>query len=1075
MAKFFINRPIVAMVIAIVMTILGLVAMIQLPIAQFPNIAPPEIMMQATYVGADAVTLEQSVATPIEQQVSGVDNMLYMYSVNANNGQMTLRVNFDLNTKPNDDQILTQMRYLQAESQLPQEVRNFGVSIKKSTTSPLALFSLSSPKGTYDDLWLNNYAYININDPMSRVPGIGQVSIFGAGQYAMRFWVRPDRLAKLGITVPEILDAIKKQNTVNPAGQIGAEPVPAGQGFTYTVRAQGRLVNSEEFEQIVVRANSDGSIVRLKDVARIELGAQNYGMKSRLNGKPAAIVAIYQLPGSNAIDTMDRAKKLMEEMKGRFPADLEYTVSLDTTLSVREGINEIVHTLGEALVLVILVVFIFLQGWRATLIPLLAVPVSLVGTFMLFPMLGFSINTLSLLGLVLAIGLVVDDAIVVVEAVEHHIEHGMSPKDATFKAMEEVSGPVIAIALILAAVFVPTAFIPGITGRLYQQFAITIALSVVISAFNALTLSPALSSLLLRPKKPARGPLGLFFGWFNRWFDRATNGYVGTCSHLIRKAGRSMVLLVLFAVAAGFFGARLPNGFLPLEDQGYLYLNVQLPAASSLQRTDEVSKRIEEILSRTPGVQYASTIVGFSLLSSVNTTYNAFFFVTLAPWDERKQPNEKILAIFKNVNRQLAELPEAQAFLFPPPAIPGVGTSGGVSFVLEDRAGKDVAFLAEQTRKFIEAANQRPEIAAVNTTFIPSVPQVSAKVDRDKVLKQGVNLGDVYQTLQTFMGGVMVNYFNRFGRVWQVYVQSDGEYRTSAENVGQFYVRNASDDMVPLSALVSMEAMSGPEFTMRFNAYRSAQLFVSAKPGYSSGQAMTALEEVFAETMPRDMGYDYTGMSFQEKAAAEGVPASVIFGFSLLFVFLILAAQYESWALPFSVLLCTPIAVFGAFGALWALGLENDVFTQIGLVMLIGLSAKNAILIVEFAKVEYEKGKTVSESALIAARLRLRPILMTSFAFILGVVPLVLSSGAGAHGRILLGIAVLGGMLAASFIAIFLIPVAYTAVENLVHRHDPPRPGAPRPGGLKPSGDGEAQLPVSEPKVPAHARIQRAH
>ena len=514
------------------------------------------------------MTLEQSVATPIEQQVSGVDNMLYMYSVNANNGQMTLRVNFDINTKPNDDQILTQMRYLQAESQLPQEVRNYGVTIKKSTTSPLALFSLSSPNGTYDDLWLTNYAYININDPMSRVPGIGQVSIFGAGQYAMRFWVRPDRLAKLEITVPEILDAIKKQNTVNPAGQIGAEPVPAGQEFTYTVRAQGRLVNPEEFEQIVVRANSDGSIVRLKDVARIELGSQNYGNKGRLNGKPAAIVAMYQLPGSNAIDTMDQAKKLMEEMKGRFPADLEYVVSLDTTLSVREGINEIVHTLGEALVLVILVVFIFLQGWRATLIPLLAVPVSLVGTFMLFPMLGFSINTLSLLGLVLAIGLVVDDAIVVVEAVEHHIEHGMSPKDATFKAMEEVSGPVIAIALILAAVFVPTAFIPGITGRLYQQFAITIALSVVISAFNALTLSPALSSLLLRPKKPARGPLGLFFGWFNRWFDRATNGYVGICGHLIRKAGRSMVLLVLFAVAAGFFGARLPNGFLPMEDQG---------------------------------------------------------------------------------------------------------------------------------------------------------------------------------------------------------------------------------------------------------------------------------------------------------------------------------------------------------------------------------------------------------------------------------------------------------------------------------------------------------------------------
>src|SRR6476661_5298411 len=848
MAKFFINRPIVAMVISIIMVILGVIAMVQLPIAMFPNIAPPEILLQATYVGADAVTLEKSVATPIEQLMSGVDNMIYMYSVNANNGQMSLRIDFDINTRPNDDQILAQMRYTQAESQLPADVKNFGVTIKKATTSPLALFSLYSPNGTYDATFLANYGYVNINDPMTRVPGIGQVQIFGAGQYAMRFWVRPDHLAKLGITVTEITNAIKAQNTVNPAGQVGAEPVPPGQEFTYSVRAQGRLESEEEFGNIVIRANQDGSMVRLKDVARIELGAQMYNIIGRMNGKPAALIAIYQLPGSNAIQTMNAATNLMEDMKAGFPADLDNVTTLDTTQAVREGIKEIVHTLFEALILVIIVVYIFLQGWRATLIPLLAVPVSLIGTFTLFPMLGFSINTLSLFGLVLAIGLVVDDAIVVVEAVEHHIEHGMSPKDASLKAMEEVSGPVIAIALILAAVFVPTAFIPGITGRLYQQFAVTIALSVVISAFNALTLSPALSSLLLRPKKPARGPLGLFFGWFNRWFDRATNGYVGTCSHLIRKAGRSMVLLVLFAVAAGFFGARLPNGFLPLEDQGYLYLNVQLPAASSLQRTDEVSKRIEEILSHTPGVQYASTIVGYSLLSSVNTTYNAFFFVTLAPWDERKQPNEKILAIFKNVNRQLAELPEAQAFLFPPPAIPGVGTSGGVSFVLEDRTGKNVAFLAEQTRKFIEAANQRPEIAAVNTTFIPSVPQVSAKVDRDKVLKQGVNLGDVYQTLQTFMGGVMVNYFNRFGRVWQVYVQSDGEYRTTAENVGQFYVRNASDDMVPLSALVSMEAMSGPEFTMRFNAYRSAQLFVSAKPGYSSGQAMTALEEVFAET-----------------------------------------------------------------------------------------------------------------------------------------------------------------------------------------------------------------------------------
>ena len=1038
MAKFFIDRPIVAIVISIIMTILGLIAMVQLPIALFPNIAPPEIQLQGTYVGADAVTVEQSVATPIEQQMAGVDNSIYMYSTNASNGQMTLRVNFDVNTIPNDDQILTQMRYMQAESQLPTDVRNYGVTIKKSTTSPLMLFSLYSPNGTYDEIFLANYAYVNMNDPLSRVPGVGQVTIFGAGQYAMRFWVEPDHLAKLGITVTEILDAIKKQNTVNPAGQIGAQPVPQGQEFTYTVRSQGRLLNEEEFGQIIIRADPDGSIIRLKDVARVELGAQTYSMIGRLNGKPSALIAVYQLPGSNAIETVDRAKKLMEEMKERFPDDLDYAVSLDTTLAVREGIKEIVHTLFEAVVLVIIVVFIFLQGWRATLIPLLAVPVSLVGTFAIFPLLDFSINTLSLFGLVLAIGLVVDDAIVVVEAVEHHIENGLSPKDATRKAMEEVSGPVIAIALILAAVFVPTAFIPGITGRLYQQFALTIALSVIISAFNALTLSPALSAMILRPRTPSRGPMGAFFTWFNHWFGRATDGYVGYCHHLIRKSGRAMIFLLVAAVGAGLLGAKLPTGFLPIEDQGYVYLNVQLPLAASLQRTDEVCKKIEAILADTPGIQFVSTIVGFSLLSTVQTTYNGFFFVTLDPWEERTAPEEKLQAIFKNVNEKLAELPEAVAFLFPPPAIPGVGTSGGVSFILEDRAGQDVAFLADNLKTFMEAGRQRPEIASMNTTFIPAVPQVFARVDRDKVLKQGVKLEDVYKTLQTFMGGVMVNYFNRFGRVWQVYVQAEGEFRTKAENVGQFYVRNKSDEMVPLSTLVTMEKSSGPEFTMRFNGYRSAQVFVSAAPGYTSGQVMQALEEVFAETMPREMGYDFIGMSFQEKVASEGVPASVIFGFSLLFVFLILAAQYESWGLPFSVLICTPVAVVGAFGALWALGMENDVFTQIGLVMLIGLSAKNAILIVEFAKMEYEKGRSLVDAALTGARLRLRPILMTSFAFIFGVVPLVLSSGSGAHGRILLGVTVIGGMIAASFIAIFLIPVSFYVVERLIHGHEDP-------------------------------------
>ncbi|MEN6373933.1 MAG: multidrug efflux RND transporter permease subunit [Smithella sp.] len=1034
MSKFFINRPIVAMVIAILMVIVGLVAMSGLPTAQFPNIVPPEMKVTGTYPGADALTMEQSVATPIEQQMSGVDNMNYMYSLNSNDGKMVLTVNFDIKTDPSTDQILAQMRTNQANSQLPSDVINQGVTVQKSTSAPLIVFALFSPKGTYDNVFLANYCYININDQMTRVPGIASVTIFGAGQYAMRLWVKPDRLAKLAITIPEIVSAVQQQNAVNPAGQVGGEPMPPGQEFTYAVRSQGRLQNEEEFGNIVIRANPDGSLVHLKDVGRIELGAQSYNMIGRLNGKPAAIVALYQLPGTNAIDAANGAKKLMAQLKEKFPADLDYAVALDTTLAVTEGIKEIIHTLFEALVLVLIVVFIFLQGWRATLIPLLAVPVSLVGTFMLFPLFGFSINTLSLFGLVLAIGLVVDDAIVVVEAVEHHIEQGMTPKEATLKAMEEVSGPVIAIAVILAAVFVPTAFIPGITGRLYQQFAVTIAVSVIISAFNALSLSPALAALLLRPKKKSWGPLQKFYDGFNRIFGRSTDGYVNWCDHLIRKSKVSLLFLLGTVILAGFFGKHLPTSFLPDEDQGYVYAGLQLPDASSLQRTDDVTKKAEEIIKKTPGVKYCTSVVGYSMLSGVANTYSSFFFITLEDWAARKKPEEKYDAIKAHLTRGLGSLTEAIGFAFPPPAIPGIGTSGGFTFILEDRAGNDIKFLADQTNRFLEAARKRPELAGLSTTFRPNVPQVFVDVDRDKVLKQGVNLSDAYKTLQCFMGGSFVNYFNRFGRQWQIYVQAEGEYRTKAENLGQFYVRNNSGMMVPLSAITNISSIAGPEFTMRYNLYRAAQINGSAAPGYSSVQAMEALEQVFAETMPREMGYDYLGMSYQEKKAQEGVSPAVIFGFSLLCVFLILAAQYESWTLPFSVLLGTPIAVMGAFGALWLLRFENNVYAQIGLVMLIGLAAKNAILIVEFAKMEYDKGKPVIEAALTGAKLRLRPILMTSFAFILGCVPLAIASGAGAISRRVMGWAVIGGMLAASFIAIFLIPVTFYVVEKLSHR-----------------------------------------
>ncbi len=975
MARFFINRPVVAIVISILMVIIGLVAMVQLPIALYPNIAPPEILLTARYPGADAVTLEQAVATPIEGQMSGVDKMLYMYSLNQGSGnQMQLRVDFDITTDPSVDQVLTNLRYSQAASQLPPDVVNQGVSVTKSVTSPLGIFALYSPKGRYDPLFLANYAYVNINDPMTRVPGIGQVQIFGASQYAIRLWINPDTLAKLDITVSEIASALQAQNTVNPAGQLGGDPVPPGQEFTYTVLAQGRLASIADFENIVVRARPDGALVRVKDVARVELGAQNYIRRGRLNGSPSALIAVYQLPGSNAIETMRGATKLMEDVKARFPDDLDFVTALDTTLAVSAGIREIVKTLVEALILVVIVVFVFLQGFRATLIPLLAVPVALVGSFMVFPLLGFSINTLSLFGLVLAIGLVVDDAIVVVEAVEHQIEEGLSPRDAAFKAMEQVSGPVVAIALILAAVFVPTAFIPGITGRMYQQFAVTIAVSVLISAFNALTLSPALSALLLRPRRETRGPLGAFFRGFNRWFARATNGYVGACGHLIRKSAFSMILLLAVAVFAGLIGSRLPGGFVPDEDQGYFYVNVQLPLAATLGRTAAVNDKLDAIFKTTPGIKYYTGVAGFSLLSLVTTTYNGFYFITLDDWDARDKKGLTADVIIRELNQRLAGVAEAQVFAFSPPAIPGIGTSGGVTFILEDRAGRDPAFLAENTAKFLAAARKRPEFARLFTTLLPGAPQLFAEVDQEKVLKQGIALSSVYQALQAFLGGAFVNYFNQYGRVWQVYVQAEGEYRTRAENVSQFYVRNAAGHAVPLSTLVTMRPVNGPEFTTRFNEYRAAQINGSLVPGYSTRQGMRALEEVFAQTMSRDMGFEYSGISFQEKVAAEGVPPSAVFGFSLLVVFLLLAAQYESWTLPLGVLLGTPIAVLGAVGALWLGRFELDVFSQIGLVMVIGLAAKNAILIVEFSKEEYEHGASLFDAALAGARVRLRPI-----------------------------------------------------------------------------------------------------
>jgi hydrophobic/amphiphilic exporter-1 (mainly G- bacteria), HAE1 family len=1063
MARFFINRPIVAMVISILMVILGVVAMVQLPVALYPNIAPPEILLQARYPGADAVTLEQSVATPIEQQMSGVDKMLYMYSLNqAAGSQMQLRVNFDVTTDPSVDQVLTNLRYTQAASQLPPDVVNQGVTVIKSVTSPLGLFAIYSPKGTYDPLFLANYAYVNINDPMTRVPGIGQVLIFGASQYAIRLWVNPDTLAKLDITVNEIASALQAQNTVNPAGQLGGDPVPRGQEFTYTVLAQGRLASLADFENVVVRARPDGALVRVKDVARVELGAQNYIRRGRMNGQPAAIVAVYQLPGSNAIEAMRAATKLMDEMKARFPADLDYVTALDTTLAVSAGIREITITLVEALLLVVLVVFLFLQGFRATLIPLLAVPVALVGAFMVFPLLGFSINTLSLFGLVLAIGLVVDDAIVVVEAVEQHIERGLSPRDASLKAMEEVSGPVVGIAIIMAAVFIPTAFIPGITGRMYQQFAVTIAVSVLISAFNALTLSPALSALLLREKREMRGPLGSFFRGFNHVFERVMGGYLHGSRVLIRKAAVALLLLLGAAAVSGLISLRLPGGFVPEEDQGYIYANVQLPMAASLDRTASVNDKLDAIFKTQPGIKYYTGVAGFSLLSLVTTTYNSFYFITLQDWDERNKHGLTAEVIIRQLNQKLAGVAEAQAFAFAPPAIPGIGTSGGVTFILEDRAGKAPAFLAENTEKFLAAARKRPEFARLFTTLLPSVPQFYADVDREKVLKQGISLTSVYQALQAFLGGAFVNYFNQYGRVWQVYVQAEGEFRTQADQVGRFYVRNGNGQPVPLSTLVRMKEVNGPEFTTRFNEYRAAQINGLLAPGFSTRQGMQALEEVFAQTMPREMGFDYSGMSYQEQVASRGVPPGVVLGFSVLVVFLIMAALYESWTLPFAVLLATPIAMFGALGALWLRRYELDVFSQIGLLMVIGLAAKNAILIVEFAKVAYEGGMPLVDAALEGVRVRRRALFMTSFAFILGCVPLWTAAGAGAVGRRVLGTVVIGGMLTDTLIASLFISVSFYVSERYLRTSKGASLPAPAPVPI--SGGASGATPTEEKK-----------
>ena len=1059
MSAFFIRRPIVAMVIAILTVLLGIVSLLGLPIAQFPQILPPQVNLTTTYTGADAVTIEQSVATPIEQQMNGVDHMLYVQSTNANDGSMQQTVTFEVGTDGDVDNVLVNNRFSQAQPFLPQDVKNFGVTIKKSLAFPLIAVSLFSPDGRYDAEFLTNYALININDAILRVNGVGDIRNLGSSDYAMRVWLDAEVMARLGITATDVANSLRAQNIVNPAGQIGAEPAPPGQQLTYVVRSQGRLVEAEEFASVVVRQNPDGSNVRVKDLGRVTLGSLNYQQSGTFNGQPAAIIAAFQIPGSNALDVAQGVRNTMAELSKKFPAGIKYEVSLDTTSSVKAGIQEIIETLLEAIALVILVVFIFLQSWRATLIPLLTVPVSLIGAFAIFPLLGFSINTLSLFGLVLAIGLVVDDAIVVVEAVEHHIEEGMEPREATFKAMSEVQGPVIAIALILAAVFIPVAFLKGITGRLYQQFALTIAVSVLLSAFNALTLSPALAAILLKKKKESNGPLARLGKGFNRWFGRATEGYVAVNRRLVRKLFIPLILLAGVAGAAGFLGTKLPSGFLPDEDYGYGIINVQLPDGASMQRTKAVFQKVDEIIKKEKSVARYNAIAGFSFFTRTAASYTGGGFISLADADERKGEDMTAFAIIGRLNKQFAQIPEARVICVPPPAIPGISAAGGFSMMLQDRGGNDVPYLAKNVGIFLAEAAKRPELVNLRPVFSPAVPQLFAQVDKEKVLKEGVPITEVYAALQAFLGGTYVNDFTRFGRQWRVFIQAEAKDRTTSDDIKRFYVRNGRGEMVPLSSFVSVKNVVGPEYTVRFNLYRSVEIQGANAPGYSSGQALDALEEVAAKVLPTDMGIAWNGLSYQEKVASGG--SMRVLGLSLVFVFLILAALYESWSLPFSVLLSTPVAVLGAFAGLLSRHFDNNVYAQIGLVMLIGLTAKNAILIVEFAKAEVEAGKPIIEAALAGASLRLRPILMTSFAFILGCVPLWIATGSGAAGRRVMGTTVIAGMSAATLLGIFFVPSLFVLFERIASRGkkheitpksgpDPHAPPAP-PAGYHPA------------------------
>ncbi len=1035
MSPFFIKHPIIAGVIAVVTTLLGLISMMALPIAQYPDIAPVTIAMSAAYPGANATEVAESVATPIELQLSGVEKMDYMNSTSSNNGSCSINVIFEAGSNPNTDQQNTYMRYSQATSQLPAMVSQMGITIKQSSGLPLMLYALDSPEGFFEPVSLTGYAFLNLVDPLKRVEGVGDVQVFGA-RFAVRIWLDTDKMAQKGISVGEVYNAVSTQNAINPGGAVGAEPMPDGQEFTYTIRNQGRMTSVDEFNSIIVRQQGTQAVY-LKDIAQIELGAQSYSLASRINGRPGTAIAIYQAAGSNAIATVDRVKALLDEKSKVMPEGMRGFVALDTTTTVRDSISEIAHTLFEAMVLVALVVFIFLQGWRATLIPLIAVPVSLVTTFIFFPMLGFSLNTICLLGMVLAIGLVVDDAIVVVEAVEAHMENGMTPRQATFAAMKEVSGPVVAIALVLAAVFLPTALLPGITGTLFQQFAVTIAVSMLISAFNALTLSPALSALMLKPKKEHRSLLTPFYNAFNRVYDAFSEKFAAACGWLCRNLTVSMALLAGITACIIPVSKQVPGGFLPAEDQGFLIGGVILKPGVSLQRLTEQVKPVEKVLLEEPTTDFAVSIIGMNLVIGVQTTNALSFFACLKPYAERPvMENGEIPTaddVQKRVQAKLAMCGvDGVSFLVSPPAIPGVGVGSDIALALEDLDGQGVGPLYEQAQRFEAALTAHPHIAKASDMMLPQVPQKSIAIDKEKCLAQGVDYAAANQLLQCFNGSSFVNYYTQFGQQWQVYMQAAGVSRTNTEQIANFYVSNAKGDSVPLSTLVTIKDIADTEFVWRNNNYNAAKISVTPAEGCSTAQAMAAIDEVFANTMDATkFAIEYVDMSFQEKKVQDGLGLGSIFTLSAVFAFLIMAALYEKWTLPLAIFLTVPIAVLGAFLGLWMVGMDLNMYAQIGLVMLVGLAAKNAILIVEFAVLQMERGQSLLDAAVTAARMRLRPILMTSFAFILGCVPLVMAEGSGALARNSIGIVVVVGMSIATVLGVFFIPCSFVFIMKL--------------------------------------------